>query len=217
MMQPYLPSRWLISTPDLADDPDVFPLLPGQVFVTKKSPTWSTDIKQAVSGRERRRQNWVYPLWNFQVQYEVLRDGPSFLEQQRLIAFFTAHAGQYQQFFYFDPSDNKVVNQPVGTGDGITTDFQLTRTFAAGRVSFTEPVRGLNGNPVVTVNGTATSVTAGAFGQIVFASPPATGAAIAWSGSFLFLCRFTQDNLDVQQMMAGLWSQSGLAFASVKP
>jgi uncharacterized protein (TIGR02217 family) len=216
MTQPYLPSRWLVTTAFGTADPDVFPLLPGQVFITRKSPTWSTDIKQANSGRERRRMNWSYPLWNFQVQYEVLRDAPGTPELQGLIAFFNAHAGRYQEFFYFDPSDHAVTDQVIGIGDGVKTTFQLTRTITDGTFTFTEPVFSVQGSPVFKVAGVPTAATVGAYGQITFASAPSAAASISWTGNFMFLCRFDQDNLDLQQMMQGLWSQSGLAFVSSK-
>ena len=32
MSFPYLPTRWLVTTPDLADDPNVFPLIAGQTY-----------------------------------------------------------------------------------------------------------------------------------------------------------------------------------------
>lgn len=41
-------------------------------------------------------------------------------------------------FQFVDPNDNAVVAQPVATGDGGTTVFQLVRTFGG----FTEPVLG---------------------------------------------------------------------------
>ncbi len=119
MTQSYLPSRWLITAPNLADDPDIFPLLPGFGFVTSKKPQWSTIVSQASSGRERRRMAWSYPLWTFNIGYEVLRDGPGERELQKLYAFFNAHAGKYQEFFFFDPSDNAVADQPFGIGDGV--------------------------------------------------------------------------------------------------
>ena len=40
---------------------------------------------------------------------------------------------------------------------------------------------------------------------------------IAWSGSFLFWCRFSQDTVSPAQMVASLWSLDGLGFESVKP
>ena len=57
----------------------------------------------------------------------------------------------------------------------------------------------------------------GAYAQLVFATPPPEGATIAWSGSFLFWCRFSQDAVSPAQMVQSLWSLDGLQFESVKP
>jgi uncharacterized protein (TIGR02217 family) len=141
---------------------------------------------------------------------------PPPLELQRLWAFFCAHAGSYAQFSFFDPNDNTVTSQAVATGDGTTRSFQLVRKVGTGNMTFVEPVRSLNGTPTVTVNGVGTSVTVGAGGIITFTVAPANGAAIAWSGSFMFLCRFEDDTLSAQQMMTALWSQSGIGFLTVK-
>ncbi len=67
MTYPYLPTRWLITTPDLADDPDVFPLLPGQTFLAQKAPGWSTTTRKAASGRQVRASQCVAsPTWSLQ-------------------------------------------------------------------------------------------------------------------------------------------------------
>lgn len=218
MPTPYIPSRWLISAADVSDDPDIFPFMPGQSFLQLKTPVWSTDIQTSVSGRERRRQLWSFPKWRFKVAYEVLRDAPDRLELQKLFTFFNAHAGQYQEFFYYDRSDNSVAGQPIGTGNGVTTAFQLARTMTVGGITFNEPVRAISGTPSVYVNGALTTAyTVGAYGIITFASPPAAAAVITWSGSFFFLCRFEKDDLDTAQMMQGLWSNGGLDLLTVKP
>jgi uncharacterized protein (TIGR02217 family) len=151
--QSYLPSRWLITSPQFANDPDIFPLLPGFSFIVSKKPIWSTGIQQAQSGRERRRMQWSYPIWSFKVGYEVLRDSATYAELQKLYAFFNSHAGRFQEFFFYDPSDNVVSGARFGTGDGATTAFQLSRTITGGAISFTEPVRGLAATPTVRVNG----------------------------------------------------------------
>jgi hypothetical protein len=109
---------------------------------------WSTDIKTSVSGRERRRALWSYPIWKFKVGYDVLRDQaqyPAAPDIQRLIAFFNAHSGAYQEFLYNDRTDNTVTNQALGVGDGVKTSFQLTRTITVGGISATEPVFAVNG------------------------------------------------------------------------
>ncbi len=217
MTQSYLPSRWLITSPQFANDPDIFPLLPGFSFITSKKPTWSTGIAEASSGRQRARQIWSYPKWQFKVGYEVLRDSATYLEQQKLLAFFNAHAGRYQQFFFYDPSDNAVSNQQFGVGDGTTTTFQLSRSINAGAITFTEPVKGIANTPTVAVAGTGTTAfTIGPLGQVAFTSAPTSGAVLTWSGNFMFLCRFDDDMVDTAQMMNGLWSAAGIGFTSIK-
>ena len=217
MPTPYLPTRWFITSADQSDDPDIFPFLAGQSFLQLKTPLWSTKTDTAVSGVERRRALWSYPVWKFKVAYEVLRDSPTNLELQRLLAFFNAHQGGFKEFFYYDRTDHAVTGQSIGTGDGVTTTFQLTRTMGTGGITFTEPVRGVSGTPTVYINGSATSAyTIGTLGSITFNTPPASGAALTWTGNFFFLCRFAKDELDVDQLMSSLWSNKGLDFLSVK-
>lgn len=206
-----------VTVPDTLNNPAIFPILPGQAFPVTKTPVWSTQIAAAGSGRERRRKQWSYPKWRFKITHEVLRDTASFPELQRLWAFFNAKAGQFGEFSYFDAADSNVANQVFGTGDGIATTFQLMRTISAGAMTFSEPVRSVAGLPAIKINGVATNAFAlGANGLITFASPPAAGAALSWSGQFMFLVRFEQDELEAEQMMQSLWSQDGLTLVTVK-
>lgn len=217
MTTPYLPSRWIISAADLSDDPDIFPFLAGQSFIQLKAPLWKTNTETSVSGVERRRSLWSYPIWKFKVAYAVLRDAPDKLEIQKMFAFFNMHAGSFKEFFYYDRTDNSATNQFVGVGNGINTTFQLNRTMSVGGITFTEPVRGVSGVPTIYINGTPTTLyTIGSLGSVIFASPPAVGAVITWTGDFFFLCRFTKDQFDAMQMMNGLWSGKGLEFQTVK-
>ena len=216
---PYLPMRWLVTTPDLADDPDVLPRLPGQGFVAEKTPVWSTTVRTNASGRQVRASQCASPTWRFKLSYAFLRDRVTSAELAKLYGFFNVRQGQLGSFYYYDPGDNLVSGQQIAIADGITTTYQFTRTVSAGSpYAFTEPVYVLNGTPSVSVGGApAQGFSIGEYGQLVFASPPAEGAAIAWSGSFLFWCRFSQDTVSPSQMVASLWSLDGLSFESVKP
>lgn len=208
--------RWVVTQPGVSDDPDQFPLLPGQMLLSGKAPVWSTSIATSISGRERRRGNWSYPRWRFKTKYEVIRDRPSLPELDRLYAFFCLHQGQRYPFSFFDPYDNLVADQVVGVGNGTQTLFQLTRSVGTPGLSFTEPVRRVL-NPVIRVAGAVQSTyTIDSFGRLQLPAAPATGAQVTWSGSFMFLCRFTQDDLDPEQMTRDLWSLEGLEFMSVK-
>lgn len=189
---------------------------PGQVFLQRKTPVWSTDVKVSVSGKERRRALWSYPVWKFKVSYDVLRDGPSFRDVQRLYAFFNSMQGAAGQFLYYDHSDNRVSEEFFGLGDGATTIFQLTRSIVVGAISYTEPVFALNGAPSVLVDGVPTDVTPLDNGRVQFAVAPASAARLNWSGGYFFHCRFEADELDVGQQMLGLWEGSSLEFRTVK-
>ena len=220
MTYPYIPTRWLITTPDLADDPDVCPFFAGQEYPAQKSPTFPpTIVRRSVSGREIRASLGDVPWWHFKLSYAVLRDRVTQPELDRLLGFFCNHNGQLGSFYYYDPFDNKVSNAIFGLGDGSTTTFQMSRDVAAGTVNnFSEPVYVLNGTPTVYVNGVATTgFTIGNFGSITFTAAPAGGAQLSWSGSFMFLCRFGTDQIDPAQMVSDLWSLDGLTFQSWIP
>jgi uncharacterized protein (TIGR02217 family) len=219
MTYPYMPVRWLVTTPDLLDDEDVFPLLPGQGFLLQKAPSFTTTVRTAASGRQVRANVASTPIWRFKVAYEVLRARPTQAELARLYAFFCSRQGQLGSFYYYDPTDNLVSNQQVAVADGVRTSWQLTRTVAPGTASaFVEPVYVLNGAPSVSIGGQpATGFTIGDYGQLQFASPPPEGQAISWSGSFLYWCHFTQDQMAPAQMVQSLWSLDGLSFESLKP
>ena len=216
------PSRWQVPAGySTTNDPDVFPVLSGQNFISKKSPKFpATTIKTAVSGREVRYQTASQPTWDFKVSYEFMtNNSPTASDLQTMFAFFLTRNGQAQPFFFYDPYDNQVPTQYIGTGNGSTTSFQLMRTInPAGYNGFVENIYAVLGTPTVTINGTSTSAyTIGANGVITFTTAPASGATIYWTGQFLFLCRFAQDNFDAEQMTLNLWSNKGLEFASFHP
>jgi hypothetical protein len=53
-------------------------------------------------------------------------------------------------------------------------------------------------------------------GAVTFATAPANGAALAWTGYFGFLCRFEGDDLDFEQFMANLWKADSVTFRSLR-
>lgn len=200
-----------------------WPVLAGQSFLVRKAPNFKTEIKTAVSGREIRRPLWSYPFWRFAVRYEVIREKPSLKELSLMFAFFGGLKGQANSFYFLDPNDKTVaLGQSIGTGNGVNRVFQLTRTITATvngvTKTFTEPVLAVNGSPTVQVNGsTVTTYVVNPYGVILFNSAPANGAAITWGGEFLFLCRLEQDEFEVSEIVAQLWSKDGLDFRSIKP
>lgn len=218
MALPY-PSVGVVTAADLSTDPDVFPQLPGQAFVVERGSNFSTGVRQAASGREIRTAFYSAPLYNWKIKLNVLRATPALPEVAQLIGFFNSRRGKYGCFFYLDPLDNVVANEPFGTGDGTTTTFQLQRRAGLPSIyTAPEPVYACWQTPTVTVNGVATTAfSIGPWGQLTFDAAPAAGAALAWSGQYLFVCRFDQDNLPLGQLYAELWNQQGLPFVSLRP
>ena len=212
----YYPQRYFITAPDQNDDPSVFPYTVGQTFLQRKTPIWNSDVKIAVSGRERRRAMWSFPIWRFSVSYDVLRDAPNRLDLQRLYAFFNAMQGQAGEFLFWDRSDYSATDQFFALGDGTATTFQVTRTMTVGGISYTEPVHAFNGNPTITVDGTEATLVSVSGGYVQLSAAPAAGARLNWTGRFFYRCRFEIDELDISQLMTGLWEGRGVDFRSIK-
>jgi uncharacterized protein (TIGR02217 family) len=92
-------------------------------------------------------------------------------------------------------------DQPIGTGDGATTAFQLVKTYTSGPSSWTRTIKKpVDGTALVSVGGTALT---GGFsvdsttGIVSFATAPASGAAIAAGFEFDVPVRFDTDSLAI--------------------
>lgn len=191
----------------------VFPSLSGKGWGYVRKPQFNTKVRRSVSGREQRASFQQFPLYSFSLPFEFLRDLAVSPDAQTLIGFFMARQGSFDSFLYADPDDNSVTDMQFGTGDGVTKDFQLVRSYGAGGFTFAEPVQNLNGTPTIKDAGTPTSAfTVNSTGLISFTSAPATGHVLTWSGSFYYRCRFLADEIDPSKMMAGFWELKKLEF-----
>lgn len=190
------------------------PFLGWSVF---KSPEMKTIVQSAASGKTTRAQLWANPIWHFKLTWEILKDGnatPS--DFQTLVDFYLARGGSFDTFLYTDPTDNAVTNQSFGTGDGVTTSFQLVRTWSA----FAESVQNINGAPTIKKN--AVTLTAGvdysinSTGVVAFSVAPAAAAALTWTGSFYYRLRFEKDLQEFENFMFNLWSLKVLELVTEK-
>ena len=194
----------------------VFPSLPGLTWDVKKRPQFRTIKQTTASGKEVRIALMSYPIWQFELSFELLRSAAAFAEMQTLAGFFNQMLGDYDTFLFNDPTDNSVTAQNFGTGDGTTTTFQLLRTMGG----FIEPIQNVNGSPSIYENGTLKTVTTdytiGSTGIVTFAVAPAAGVALTWTGNFYFRCRFDMDVMEFSNFMNQLWAAKKVAFVSVK-
>lgn len=205
--------------------PLIFPALPGLAWGVTKTPTFQTRIQRAVSGRELRALDYPYPLWQFALVYDFLRDNlaAGYDELRTLLGFFMLCQGAFGTFLFQDPSDCEATGQQIGVGDASTTTFQLQRTMGTALPDggFLEPmvapniVRSiyLDG---ITQNGASYSVAADT-GLVTFGTPPGSGLIITADFSYYFRCRFIDDKYDFENFMYRLWQLKKLTFISVRP
>ncbi len=190
-----------------------FPTLPGLGWSRAKRPIFSTRIATHVSGREVRSANYVYPLYEFELTYELLRAGAA-QELETLMGFFLQCQGQAGVFRYLDPEDHLVMGQSLGTGDGITTGFSALRSLGG----WVEPVGNIETVTRVSVGGvdTATGWAIAAPNTLAFAAAPALGKTVTADFSFSYLCRFGEDKHAYEEFMSSFWSNKSVKFQTVR-
>ena len=201
-----------------------------------KTPAFKTLLQQTVTGRgDGAIALKPFPTWSFEVDLNQVSGGESaqYSVLQWFLGCYMATCGGAGLFLFTDPNDNTVDDtglataqscmvaapggalvQSVMAGDGSTTQFQLARKIDQG-VDILQQVS----NVTVFVNDVPTAVTVSTTGVVTFTTPPASGAALTWQGSFQYLCRFTDDTLKdlarVNKNSTGfLWSCDSIAFES---
>lgn len=183
---------------------EVFPTLPGLAWSFGKHPEMNTKVQRSVNLSELRASFAATPIYHFMLTYDVLRQTGAYAELNTLMGFFNARFGAWDSFLMTDPDDNAATLQVFGYGDASTTTFQLVRTLG----SFTEKVSNLNGVPQIYKNNVLvpdTDYTISSTGLVTFDSAPAADAALAWTGSYYFRCRFKEDMQQFDQFMRKLW------------
>ena len=76
-----------------------FPDLRGLAWDYILTPTFSTGVQQATSGREVRAAFWSAPLWKISLSYEFLHDDARHVDQngysdlQQIVGFYLARQG----------------------------------------------------------------------------------------------------------------------------
>jgi uncharacterized protein (TIGR02217 family) len=169
-------------------------------------PERRTQIVELASGAEERNASWANSRRRYDVAYGIRRAD----DLAAVVAFFEARNGRLHGFRFKDWADFKSclpsqtpgpTNQPIGTGNGSATLFQLTKRYTSGAQSstraITKPVAGtvtvaLNGTPLAA--GWLVSTTTG---LITFTTAPAVGVAITAGFEFDVPVRFDTDALDV--------------------
>jgi uncharacterized protein (TIGR02217 family) len=202
----------------------IFPRLPGLAWSVTKTPTFQTRIQRAASGRELRALDYPYPLWQFALVYDFLRDDPAagYDELRTLVGFFMLCQGAFGTFLFQDPSDCQVTGQQIGIGNASTTVFQLQRTMGTtlSGGGFFEPIAAPNVVSAIYLNGIIQNPSAYRIdpdsGMVSFNIAPGGGLVVSADFTYYFRCRFIDDKYDFENFMYRLWQLKKLTFISVR-
>jgi len=167
-------------------------------------PERRTDIVTRVSGREERNTPWA----DSRRRWDAGPGVRSLDDVETLLAFFEARRGPLHGFRFRDPLDHRscapsvlpsAMDQTIGSGDGVTTRFALTKTYESGGEHWIRRIsKPVADSLLIALDGVETPVSLEAVtGEIVFDTPPVPGAVI--SAGFLFDCpvRFDSDRLEI--------------------
>jgi len=178
---------------------------------TSGGPVRRTDIVNLSNGRESRNRRWQ----NSRRSYDVGSGIRSVSDLAEVLAFFEARGGECYGFRFPDPVDAtsapfgaaiSALDQPIGTGDGVTASFQLTKTYGDAGGQWTRLIaKPVAGSVVVSVNGVAVPPTGfgcdSATGRMTFlpGHVPAAAAAVRAGFAFDVPVRFASDRLDLNR------------------
>ena len=188
-------------------------------------PERRTQIVELASGAEERNASWANSRRRYDVAYGIRRAD----DLAAVVAFFEARNGRLHGFRFKDWADFKSclpsqmpgpTDQPIGTGNGSATQFQLTKRYTSGAQSWTraitKPVAGtvtiaLNGTPQA--SGWSVSTTTG---LVTFDTAPAAGAVLTAGFEFDVPVRFDTDVLDVTLDLERLGSITSIPLVEIR-
>jgi uncharacterized protein (TIGR02217 family) len=160
-------------------------------------PSFNTTIKELASGHEQRNINWSEARAKYDAKYGVKTEE----QMQALVDFFMARNGRAYGFRYFDHLDHRIINQSIGTGDGVNKAFQLFKRYEPATSYFFDrvirkPIAGTFSFSVAGLPTTAFTLNAST-GIVTFTTAPLLGDDVRiLAGDFHVPVRFDIDHLD---------------------
>ena len=173
-------------------------------FGSVGGPERRTEIVTLSNGFEERNSPWAHSRRRYDAGFGLR----SLDDVEQMIAFFEARQGQLHGFRWKDWADYKSclpsaditgMDQLIGAGDEVTTDFQLVKVYNSGDAAYSRPIRKpVRGSVQVTVSGDAVQESIDysvdyATGLIQFSHAPDIGSEIRAGFEFDVPVRFDTD------------------------
>lgn len=207
------------------------PKIPG--FPCYSSPRFSTQITGADSGDEQANRRWQHPLRRFTLP-EAVRSQDTY---EAISAHWLVMGGPAQTWPFRDPLDfgslalprpngtpaPTALDQTIGTGDGVTTQYQLRKTYVRGAKSYVRDIHlPVAASVVVSVNAVVLSASDFAVsrpGGIVTLGT-AAGVGQAVKAGYLFDCEVRFEDDGAFDGIVRSWHAAGfadLSFIEARP
>jgi hypothetical protein len=210
----------------------IFPTLP-TAFPIKVGIVLDTTVGTTKSLQENRVAQQQFPLWDIELVFEELRDQTQnsvpyqplsgWKQYQALVQLFLSMYGQGGVFAFDCPWDNSRTDQLIGTGDGVTYAFTLSRTWGQGANATTTPIGMINTMLAVYVNGTVVPSTNYYVSRNViyfidangFTHAPGASLPVTATFSYYYLCRFVEDEQDFEEFAKNRWAVPNMKIRAV--
>lgn len=182
-------------------------LFPANVaFGAFGGPERKTEIVALATGHEVRNARWA----DSRRRYDAATGIRSLADLRAVLALFEKARGSLYGFRFRDPFDHSsasdgnaigAADQQVGTGDGTTVRFRLTKTYGVGGFAYVrEILLPASGSVKVAIDGVEQAQGSDfsidpQTGELVFVVPPADGTDITAGFSFHVPVRFDTDRL----------------------
>lgn len=168
-------------------------------------PQRLTEVVMLVSGHEERNTRWA----DSRRRYEAGLGVRSLDDLHAVIAFFEARRGRLHAFRWKDHADFKScspkqqvssTDQLIGMGDGVSTAFQLAKTYSGGEGAYVRTIqKPVAGSVLVAMDGVdepqaSVDITTG---LVSLPTPPPAGSAITAGFEFDVPVRFDTDRLEI--------------------
>lgn len=172
-------------------------------FGSVGGPERRTEVVTLANGFEERNTPWAHS----RRRYDAGLGMRSLDDIATLIAFFEARQGQLNGFRWKDWADFKsglpsqdvtALDQVVGTGDGVETEFALSKLYVSGSQSYRRPIaKPVTDSVKVAVSGNETTAFAldETAGVLSFNAAPAAGATVTAGFEFDVPVRFDTDRI----------------------
>lgn len=158
------------------------------------APRFQTSVVTLGKGAEQRNVDWAQQRLSFDISYGIQYE----TDVKVIVDFFYARLGRARGFRFKDWSDYKAVDEHLGTGDGVKTQFQLVRNYTSSVTYVRKILCPVAGTISVKVDGVAALYSIDlATGIITLNTPAADGKAVTASFEFDVPVRFDSDKLEL--------------------